>query len=1060
MSATSVSRTSEFIVNQITQLHRLKMSTTYPSMEWPKALDIPLKASEELVSIDLETDLPENPADLRTLLVEESSEREHWLTIAAAYCNQGHVDAGISLIEMALEEFPGPDQASLHTFLTWAHLRRAKESCGSFADRETALNRAEQHLKDAIGIDPTWIGNMLATVELYYEKGLYDKAWETSDLFMKGIHAENLRSGKQTKPNCIFSLIRAKILYQKRNYTASLKLFQELMVMNPMLKPDPRIGIGLCFWQLKDYNMAIKSWERVLELDPGNKPTVILLLLSKFNKTILDSENDLQFKENFTNALRDLESVYTQNKESPVLLALLQTYYYFRGEYQTVIDIYEKKIQKNEYLASNNVISESLFFCGRAHYALGDYLQAFKVFQESLKRNEDNFLAKLGLGQTQIKNQLIEESILTFENIYKANDSIQEVNYILGLLYAEKCFSASDGKQVLNKEAKVYQEKAFRYLDRYVKLTIAKKNQLVLPRAYLVLSQLYEVQNRFKHALEQLNKAIECMNVSGSDDIPIGVMNNLGCFSFVLGHHKEAQDYFTQAREKLAKLNSSQLEPFSVTLNFNYARSIESDNLESAKKIYHSLVETYPDYIFAKIRHIFTKFILNNKDHASIAVDMEELAKSAAFDDLDVRAFYGWYLKEVGGKDSEAKETQHSKETLTKYDSHDSFALLSLANLYYVLGKEAKRSSNHKEQDKAKEHFLKGIQLYQKVLQVDPFNVFAAQGVAIMFAENKRLGVGLEIFRKVKDTLDNEDVHLNIANCLLEMHDYVKAIENYEYFLKKYPDYKKKAKVMVLLARAWYSRALKERSVPFFQNSMNTIDQVLDIANKEALDPKFVLNCKFNAVIVQFQIAESLRRSHPRFKTTDQVKGALKGLGKALAYLKELKSKKDFKLISKDELEQRIQLGETTMKSALERSIVEQEQYELSQSSKLEEAKKLKNEMLQEEARRKELEEEQERLKTAKKVEEFKRLQDEAQRLIQEREQEFVNEGEVEEQEGKKKKGKRRKQATKDALIYSDEEDEVVTRKRARKEKQSESTVTSEMDNDEEKSGEEGDDLF
>ena len=35
----------------------------YPSMEWPSSLDIPLKASEEVVSIDLKTDLPDDPAD-------------------------------------------------------------------------------------------------------------------------------------------------------------------------------------------------------------------------------------------------------------------------------------------------------------------------------------------------------------------------------------------------------------------------------------------------------------------------------------------------------------------------------------------------------------------------------------------------------------------------------------------------------------------------------------------------------------------------------------------------------------------------------------------------------------------------------------------------------------------------------------------------------------------------------------------------------------------------------------------------------------------------------------
>ncbi|CAI7338342.1 BEM_collapsed_G0049730.mRNA.1.CDS.1 [Saccharomyces cerevisiae] len=70
----------------------------YPSMEWPTL-------QEELVGIDLETDLPDDPTDLKTLLVEENSEKEHWLTIALAYCNHGKTNEGIKLIEMALDVF-------------------------------------------------------------------------------------------------------------------------------------------------------------------------------------------------------------------------------------------------------------------------------------------------------------------------------------------------------------------------------------------------------------------------------------------------------------------------------------------------------------------------------------------------------------------------------------------------------------------------------------------------------------------------------------------------------------------------------------------------------------------------------------------------------------------------------------------------------------------------------------------------------------------------------------------------------------------------------------------
>ena len=106
---------------------------------------------------------------------------------------------------------------------------------------------------------------------------------------------------------------------------ASLKIFQELLVINPVLKPDPRIGIGLCFWQLKDPKMAIKSWQRALQLNPKNTSASILVLLGEFHDSLTNSTNDKTFKEAFAKALTDLNNIFSENQHNPVLLTLLQT---------------------------------------------------------------------------------------------------------------------------------------------------------------------------------------------------------------------------------------------------------------------------------------------------------------------------------------------------------------------------------------------------------------------------------------------------------------------------------------------------------------------------------------------------------------------------------------------------------------------------------------------------------------------------------------------------------------------------------------------------------------
>ena len=62
---------------------------------------------------------------------------------------------------------------------------------------------------------------------------------------------------------------QARILYARRQYPQALKLFQDVLRYNPECKPDPRIGIGLCFWALDQRPRAKAAWQRSLEVVRG-----------------------------------------------------------------------------------------------------------------------------------------------------------------------------------------------------------------------------------------------------------------------------------------------------------------------------------------------------------------------------------------------------------------------------------------------------------------------------------------------------------------------------------------------------------------------------------------------------------------------------------------------------------------------------------------------------------------------------------------------------------------------------------------------------------------------
>jgi hypothetical protein len=63
-------------------------------------------------------------------------------------------------------------------------------------------------------------------------------------------------------------------------------------------------------------------------------------------------------------------------------------------------------------------------------------------------------------------------------------------------------------------------------------------------------------------------------------------------------------------------------------------------------------------------------------------------------------------------------------------------------------------------------------------LELEPKNAYAAQGVAIAFAEEKNYVQANMIFNKVKETLKDTSVSINMGHCYADQRDWVRAIQN------------------------------------------------------------------------------------------------------------------------------------------------------------------------------------------------------------------------------------------------------------------------------------------
>lgn len=60
---------------------------------------------------------------------------------------------------------------------------------------------------------------------------------------------------------------KARVNYSLGDYPKALKAYQNVLERAPdLIDPDPRIGIGCCYWQLGHKDDAATAWNRALEL--------------------------------------------------------------------------------------------------------------------------------------------------------------------------------------------------------------------------------------------------------------------------------------------------------------------------------------------------------------------------------------------------------------------------------------------------------------------------------------------------------------------------------------------------------------------------------------------------------------------------------------------------------------------------------------------------------------------------------------------------------------------------------------------------------------------------
>lgn len=737
------------------------------------------------------------------------------------------------------------------------------------------------------------------------------------------------------------------------------------------------------------------------------------------------------------------QKAFKLDKEYPMTCALFASYFLLRKSYSTVETLARKAIEQTDVMP---IASDGWYLLARKEHYEGQTSKASEYYNRSDQARgggDKGYLpAKFGVVQMQVKNKDFDGAKFRLEKIIEQTKS-PECMILLGALLAEEVFSAqaSGSKEDKSAEAK----KAISLFESVRALWKDEKKRISPDESVLVyLSRLYETvaPDKSMQCLTQLEEMQlaqipeedrpedindpEAMKAALREYLPPQLLNNIGCFLYQSNKAEHARKLFQTAlnactRQEKDEDNTTDTDALITTISYNLARTYEAlDKPEEAKKVYEELLARHSDYTEASAR--LTYIALRQSPTDEGPKKMAKLYETESTN-LEVRALFGWYLsksKKRAANLAEDHEQRHHKHTLQHFDKHDRYALTGMGNVHLLTARDMRRDTDQ-DKEKRRKMYERAVEFFDKALQLDPKNAYAAQGIAIALVDDRKdYSTAVHIFSKVRDTIKDASVYLNLGHVYAELRQFTRSIEHYETALSK--DRARDAQILACLGRVWWLKGKQERSLAAMKTALDYANRALAVAPEQ-------VHLQFNVAFVQNQIALLVSSLPETQRTSQEVQQAAEGLEKAIETFERLAQVKN-PPYPRGSLEQRANMGRNTITKQLERALQSQKEYEEKNALKLQQAREAREAEMRrrEEEVRKAQEIEQERKR--KIAEERQRMVEETQRIAQQRAEEerareaaeFTTDEETgERQKRKKRQSKRKKKEAEEDIVVPDD---------------------------------------
>ncbi|OLY84813.1 RNA polymerase-associated protein CTR9-like protein [Smittium mucronatum] len=696
-----------------------------------RVIEIPLEGSENVLEIDC-SQLPESSFDICEVLEQEKSHIKFYLIFALEYYRQDKLDEAIFLLKRGLSRDTLSDvliKLPLINCLANIYIHKGKslfiqdsnknisfEDPFDFAKRYDSFNTIQNDIKngkdaffqlastlfkEADRISPDDPSTMLGRAILHLANNQLDSSLS---LFNSILNKDPKNIGALQG--------KARVQLSKGLYSSSLSSFQSILSLYPFSKPDPRIGIAICFSNLG----KIQESKLSLERDPKNIAAKVMLSTTLFNEAkelmsnslISDEDHSvvLSASKDIVNiAMSTLRDAYQMNPNNPSVLLLLSGRFYLQNKLNLSEDFAKKAFILSD---SPTIQSDAQFHLARVYHSLANYPKAHEHYQKSLSLNQSNYLSRFGLGKIQIYNSKMAAAVSTFQNLLSVFPQCIEIIDSLAYLHSKLSNQKLQAVEYYELEIKTiiscqksdyngdWSNELHLFSDPFIFLQCASllesisvsksKSYYLAAKSIYTGAHLKESDKKYlcnSYSLPQIMNNIGALYLlSNENDLGVKELNNALQSLINLNDTPDQaipDSFIDDPSYKKSSTNGIQNPPLSEsTIKYNLARAHEViGNFDIARRLHSEILEKYPLYVDSMLRlSVISYRILGDHD-----LSQSYIAKALRINPSNISSLL--IKAEFQLCQGDLQSGRRTLEFILKnVDRHDLYTLCSLGNYY------------------------------------------------------------------------------------------------------------------------------------------------------------------------------------------------------------------------------------------------------------------------------------------------------------------------------------------------------------------------------------------